>query len=98
VVEAALIFEAGLQGQFDRIVVVTCPLEMRVRRWVERNRVDEASARRELERRMAAQWPEEKKTAAADFLIDNSGDVGETEARVRKLFEILKREAGQSNG
>ena len=93
VVEAALIFEAGLRGQFDRIVVVTCPFEARVRRWMARNGVDEVSARRELERRMAAQWPEEKKIAAADYVIDNSGSVRETEAQVRERFEALKQGA-----
>jgi dephospho-CoA kinase len=93
VVEAALIFEAGMQGQFDRIIVVTCPLETRVQRWMARNSVDEVSARRELERRMAAQWPEEKKVAAADFVIDNSGSVPEVEAQVREIFEVLQQGA-----
>ena len=93
VVEAALIFEAGLEKQFDRIVVVTCPFETRVRRWMARQQVDEASARRELERRMAAQWPEERKVEAGDFVIDNSGGELETETEVRKLFERLRLEA-----
>jgi len=55
VVEAALLLEAGAAGQFDRLVVVTCRPEQRVRRWAERMHVDEASARREVTRRMAAQ-------------------------------------------
>ena len=93
VVEAALIFEAGLQHQFDRIVVATCPLETRVRRWMARGGMDEVTTRRELERRMAAQWPEEKKIAAADFLIENSGTLLETEVKVRELFARLKLEA-----
>ena len=103
IVEAALIFEANLQGQFDRIVVVTCPFETRVRRWMSRNHIDEETARRELERRMAAQWPEEKKVEGADYVIDNSGSGNsgsdnfgseeETETQVRALFVRLKREA-----
>jgi dephospho-CoA kinase len=98
VVEAALIFEAGLEGQFDRIVVVTCPFETRVRRWMSRANVDEATARRELERRMAVQWPEEKKIATADHVIDNSGDAAETEIKVRELYLRLKLEAVQRAG
>ncbi len=94
VVEAALIFEAGLEGQFDRMVVVTCPYEERVRRWMERNGVDEAAARAELERRMAAQWPEERKIARADFVVDNSGRADGTEALVRELYSRLKLEVG----
>ena len=96
VVEAALIFEADMQSQFDRILVVTCPLETRVRRWMARNQVDEPTASREIERRLAAQWPEEKKVAAADFMIDNSGAEKETEAQVDALFIRLKEEAEKS--
>jgi len=93
VVEAALIFEAGLEKQFDRIVVVTCPFETRVRRWMARTKVDEATARRELERRMAAQWSEARKIAAADSLVDNSGSKLDTETRVREVYTRLKSEA-----
>jgi dephospho-CoA kinase len=93
VVEAALIFEAGLQGQFDKIVVVTCPFETRVRRWMSRTGVDEGTARHELKRRMAAQWPEEKKIAAADYLVDNSSGQPETETKLRDLYAELKLEA-----
>ena len=98
VVEAALIFEAGLQHQFDRIVVATCPLETRVRRWMARSGTDEAAARRELERRMAAQWPEEKKIAAGDFVLDNSGTERETESKVRELLGKLEVEARDHPG
>jgi dephospho-CoA kinase len=98
VVEAALILEAGLEKQFDRILVVTCPFETRVRRWMLRNQGDDPSARRELERRLAAQWPEERKVAAADYIIDNSGSEGETETKVRELYSHLKSEAVQRAG
>jgi dephospho-CoA kinase len=98
VVEAALIFEAGLEKQFDRILVVTCPLETRIRRWMSRTKVDETSARRELERRTAAQWPEEKKIAAADYVIDNSGREAETETKAQELYARLKLESFQRAG
>ena len=96
VVEAALIFEAGLEVQFDKIVVVTCPFETRIRRSMSRTGGDEATARHELERRMAAQWPEEKKIAAAHYLVDNSGSQPETETKVRELYAKLKFEAVQA--
>jgi dephospho-CoA kinase len=98
VVEAALIFEAGLEKQFDRIVVVTCPLEIRIHRWMVRTNVDETTARQELERRMAAQWPEQKKISAADCVIDNSGETTETQTKVRELFTQLKLETGERSG
>jgi dephospho-CoA kinase len=96
VVEAALIFEAGLESQFDRIVVVTCPFETRVRRWMARTGVDESTARQELERRVAAQWPEENKIAAADYVVDNSGGETETSRQVCSILERLKQEAARN--
>lgn len=98
VVEAALIFEAGFPGQFNRIVVVTCPMETRVQRWMSRNQVDESTARKELDRRLAAQWPEEKKIALADDIIDNSGSAEETNAQVRELYSRLQLESARRGG
>ncbi len=86
IVEAALILEAGAGEQFDRLVVVTCRPEQRVRRLAERLKIDDASARQEVERRMAAQLPDEEKIKAADYVIDNSGALGDTEAAVREIF------------
>ena len=56
-----------------------------------RNHVEETVARRELERRMAAQWPEEKKAAKADFVIDNSQSLLKSERQVQDVFEALRR-------
>src|SRR3954464_13961701 len=36
VVEAALILEAGVQGRFDKLVVVDCPVQERSRRFLQR--------------------------------------------------------------
>ena len=94
IVEAALILEAGAGERFDRLVVVTCRPEQRIERWAARLKVDLETARREVERRMAAQLPDEKKIEAADYVIDNSGSLDETRKRVREVFEKLKAEAG----
>lgn len=94
-VEAALIVEAGAQGRFDRLVVVTCPFETRLRRWMSRTNVDEADARMELDRRMATQLPEEDKVKLADFVIDNSGDLAATETQVSDVYVRLKELAAR---
>jgi len=92
-VEAALIFEAGVQDRFDSLVVVTCKAEQRAERWARRTRTDLASARQEVARRMAAQWPDQKKVDAADYVIDNSGSLDDTQRQVRKIFTELKAKA-----
>ncbi|GAC1432284.1 MAG: dephospho-CoA kinase [Terriglobales bacterium] len=93
IVEAALILEAGAAKDFDRLVIVTCRPEQRIERWARRRRVDEDTASVEVSRRMAAQLPEEEKIKVADFVIDNSGSIAETEMQVRKLYQIFRQEA-----
>ena len=92
-VEAALIVEAGAAPRFDRLVVVTCQPEQRIQRWALRAKVDEETARREVTRRLAAQLPDEEKIKVADFVIDNSGSLDETNRQVRAIYGDLKREA-----
>jgi dephospho-CoA kinase len=92
IVEAALILEAGAAKQFDRLIVVTCRPEQRVERFARRLTLDEDAARAEVERRMAAQIPDEEKVKAADYVIDNSGSLAETEGQVRRVFERLRTE------
>lgn len=92
IVEAALILEAGAQKQFQRLIVVTCRDEQRIARFAARLKIDSETARQEVFRRMAAQWPDEKKIAAADFVIDNSGSLDSTAAQVRTIYKKLKDE------
>ena len=89
VVEAALILEAGVQGHFDKIIVVTCPLEKRAQRFAERFGASSKDARTEVERRSAAQMPDEEKVKLADYVIDNSGTLAGLEKNVEKVFAEL---------
>lgn len=91
VVEAALMFEAGAAPRFDKLITVTCALEQRIARWAARHGVSLDAARAEISRRMAAQWPDEKKAAASHYVIDNSGSLAETEAAVARLMTELRR-------
>jgi dephospho-CoA kinase len=93
-VEAALIIEAGAATHFDRLIVVTCSEEQRVQRFAQRLKLDLEAARREVLRRMAAQLPDCEKVQKADHVIDNSGPLDATEARVRQVYALLKSEAG----
>ncbi len=94
-VEAALILEARMAKGFDRLVVVTCRPEQRIERWAQRLKVDEETARREVTRRMAAQLPDEEKIKAADYVVDNSGSLDETEKQVKKIYAELEKEAAK---
>ncbi len=93
-VEAALILEAGVAHQFDKLLVVTCSPEARLQRFAHRLRLDLEAARQEMERRMAAQMPEEEKVRRADYVIDNSGSLADTEKQVDKIMQEFKKQAG----
>jgi len=95
VIEAALILEAGAAERLDRLIVVTCSEEQRVARYAQRLNIDVEAARREVERRMAAQLPDSVKIQRADYVVDNSGSLDNTEAQVRELYATLKQEAEQ---
>jgi dephospho-CoA kinase len=89
--------EVGARNpQAIRIVVVTCRSEQRVRRWAERTKVDEETARQEVSRRMAAQLTDEEKIKAADYLVDNSGSFDETRKQVVEIYSELKGLAEKS--
>lgn len=94
IVEAALIVEAGAAKRFDRLIVVTCSEEQRVQRFAARLKVDLATARQEVTRRMAAQLPDQVKIKAADFVIDNSGSLDSTQAQVSLIYQHLRKEIG----
>jgi dephospho-CoA kinase len=93
IVEAALILEAGMAANLDRLVVVTCRPQQRVERLAQRLKVDQQTAKAEVARRMAAQFPEEEKIRAADYVIDNSRSLGETRRQVQEVYAALKKEA-----
>ncbi len=97
IVEAALIVEADLVKHFDKIVVVTCHPEQRVERWANRLKVSRESAQLEITRRMAAQLPDELKIKVADYLIDNSNTLTETEGQVKSVYEHLRRQMAKPN-
>jgi dephospho-CoA kinase len=90
IVEAALIFEAGVTERFDKIMVVTCKPAQKVTRFAERTGRNEADARADVDRRTKAQIPDEEKARQADLVIDNSGSVEETRHQVQRIYANLK--------
>jgi len=85
-VDAALIFEAGIGGSFRKVIVAWC----RPQQQMERLMAKTGFTLEEAERRIAAQMPPEEKRKRADFVIDCSGTLAETQAQVEELFPKLK--------
>jgi dephospho-CoA kinase len=90
IVEAALIFEAGVKDHFDRIMVVTCTPAQKNVRFARRTGMNEEAARVDVERRTKAQMSDDEKARRADFVIDNSGSLEETSHQVQCIYSELK--------
>lgn len=86
-VDAALIFEAGIGGRFRKVMVAWCRPEQQVDRLMAKSGLSQEDA----ERRIAAQMPVEEKRRRADAIIDTSGSLENTRAQVESLFATLQR-------
>jgi len=85
--EAALLFEAGSYKQLDKLVVVTAPEELRIKRVLSR---DSHRTEEQVKNIIKMQWPEDRKTALADFVINND----ERELVLPQVLDLHKRFAG----
>jgi dephospho-CoA kinase len=85
VVDVPLLFETGHDNDFDRVIVTVCPPETQIARLRERG-MGEADARR----RLAAQWPTERKASRAHFVIRTDGTFAETDRQVEQILRTLQ--------
>ncbi len=86
IVDAALIYEYGVQDAFDLIVVVWAPEEELIRRLKDRG-IPEEKVRAILR----AQIPQEEKLKYADFIIRNYGSLEDVRKQVYKVFRSIMR-------
>jgi dephospho-CoA kinase len=80
-----LLFETGYDRLVDKSVLVVAPLEQRIARVVERDKLDEARVRA----RIAAQIEPERARSNADFIIENDGNLNHLRERSRAVYEAL---------
>lgn len=91
VVDAALMIEAGTYRDYDIVLVVYCPRALQQERLMARDGLSRAEASRRLD----AQMPIEEKKPYADFLIDASGSMADTERQVQAIWEKLCQQTTQ---
>ncbi|HTZ99499.1 MAG TPA: dephospho-CoA kinase [Candidatus Aquilonibacter sp.] len=89
--DAALIYEAKLGKNFDRVVVCWCKPEQQVARLRERGLSVE-----QARQRIASQMPIDEKRRLADDVIDCSGSIESTESQVVALVARLQQLAAAS--
>lgn len=82
--ESALLFEAGLNQQMDKVILVTAPDEIRIQRVMKRDGL----SRELVVARMKNQIPQEEKIKKADFVITNDEKTSLIE-QVVKVHKVL---------
>lgn len=67
--ECAILFESGFEQLVDKVIVVTAPEEVRIKRIMQRDNITQEKALEWIHR----QWPQEKVSSLSDFEIINDG-------------------------
>ena len=84
-VDAALMVETGSYGKYDFIVVVYCHPKIQLRRLMSRAGLSEEEAMQ----RIRSQMPLLDKIRYADYIIENSSRLSETNEQVKHVFTEL---------
>lgn len=90
--ESAIMLETGFNKYFDKVIVVTCPLEERIKRVLYRDKM----TREQIIERIENQWPEELKVKKADIILENS-DVSMVLPQIIELNHELIRQSKEVN-
>ncbi len=83
--DVPLLFEKQMERRFSGVIVVWVPAATQLQRLMQRDQLSEAAATA----RMAAQLPIDGKRDRADFVVDNSGSLEETQKSVAQIWEQL---------
>ncbi|MCD6434008.1 MAG: dephospho-CoA kinase [Candidatus Diapherotrites archaeon] len=84
-VEVPLLFEAGMQDMFDKVVVVYATKKQQLERLTAKGLSKEAALKR-----IKSQIPIEEKIKKADFVIDNSKSIDNTFEQVMLVLRKLE--------
>lgn len=85
-VEAPMLHETDTKHLYDEVWIVTCPPEVQVKRLMDRDHLTLPEAQLLVD----SEWSQEKKAGLSDRVIDNSGDIHQTETQVRKVLDEIK--------
>ncbi|MBQ7589740.1 MAG: dephospho-CoA kinase [Verrucomicrobia bacterium] len=81
VVIIPLLFETGMESDFDAVICLTTAPEIQRQRLLKRGMSEE-----DIHRRIMNQWPIEEKMRRSQFVVDNNGTLVELAAQLEKIF------------
>jgi dephospho-CoA kinase len=83
-----LLFETGLEREFDRVILVDAPDGVREARLLRRSAIAAAEARRMMD----AQMPAQTKRSRSDYVIENDADLAALRTSVERVWNDLTRD------
>lgn len=87
VMECAILFESGFDALVDKVLLVTAPEQVRIKRVMKR---DNVSAEQVLAR-IAAQMSDKERSQKADYILNNDGD-GNIEIALSTILNTIENE------
>lgn len=85
-VEVPLLFESKMEDIFDKVICVACDSRYQIRRIMERNAIDEESAKKIINNQM----PLQEKMALSDYVIYNNEDINSLIQDTKDLVNKIK--------
>ncbi|MFC3802561.1 dephospho-CoA kinase [Cohnella sp. GCM10012308] len=86
VADIPLLYESGLQHLYEGVMVAYVPREIQRIRLIQRDGLSPEEA----DKRLGAQMDIEKKRQLADYVINNSGTIDDTEAQLDRFWRSLQ--------
>jgi len=86
IVAIPLLFETGMEAQFDAVLCVACTPQTQRQRLQQRGWTAE-----QIEQRLAAQWPVEHKLALSDYVLWSEGQLEVLDAQIERVLPLLLR-------
>lgn len=83
--ESAIMYESGICRLVDKVVVVTAPLEVRIKRVMQRDHI----SREKVLQWMQRQWAQDEVRQRADYEIVNDGKT-DIASQIERIIEITK--------
>jgi dephospho-CoA kinase len=77
--ESAIVFEANIYSYFDKIILVTAPVDLRIERLINRG-----FSKKEVLQRMKNQLSDDDKTKRCDYIIEND----ENKSLIEQIINI----------
>ncbi len=87
--EAAILFENNSYKNFDEVILIKAPIEIRLERIIARDN----GSKEEILARMQNQWDDSKKIPLSDYIIENV-DLDQTKLQVEQIHRKLTETVG----